>query len=227
MTKPKTKPSTMKKTTAKKAATPKKPSARKAAKTPPRVAKPRPLAYARMKAEKRPTAPGAAFGGGFYAGRQIGPDGKTYALIVAPKETGEKLNIQWKKSNTPTEGAMDLFDGLRNSAALNNADHPAAQFCRSLSIGGFRDWHLPSLEDMALLRRYFMPRFDPNWNPGQTKIDAFKESNAQAFEAGIYWTSTQASAGCAWVQGFDCGTQNCDGKYYRWRVRAVRKIILI
>ncbi|MBF0270296.1 MAG: DUF1566 domain-containing protein [Alphaproteobacteria bacterium] len=181
-----------------------------------------------MKAEKCPTAPGAAFGGGFYAGRQIGPDGKTYALILAPKETGERLDIQWKKTNTPSEGAKDLFDGLRNSEALNNADHPAAQFCRALAIGGFRDWHLPSLEDMVLLRRYFMPADDGDgWNPGQTKIEAFKQGNAQAFERGYYWTSTQASADYAWVQYFINGTQSCNYKNFQWRVRAVRKIILI
>lgn len=223
----KAKPTQKKKPAARKATPAKKPQARKPAKTASRAAKLRLIAYARMKAEKCPTAPGAAFGGGFYAGSQIGPDGKTYALIVAPKETGEMLDIQWKKSNTRSEGALDLFDGLRNSEALNNADHPAAQFCRQLDIGGFKDWHLPSLEDMQLLRRHFMPVDGANWNPGQTKVEAFKQGNAQAFERGYYWTSTQASASFAWVQNVGSGNQYYDFKSFKLRVRAVRKIILI
>lgn len=225
MTKAKPKTSA-KKPAAKKAATAKKPVARKPAKNARTAAKPRPLAYARMKAEKCPTELGTLFQGGFYMGRQMGPDGNTYALFTAPKALGEGV-FQWKKSNTRTEGAWDLFDGLRNTEALNNADHPAAQFCRSLDIGGKRDWHLPSLEDMQLLRRNFMPRHDSNWNPGQTKIEEFKAGGPEAFEADWHWTSTQASASSAWCQGFYLGLQYYIYKGYRCRVRAVRKIILI
>jgi len=184
----------------------------------------RPPTYARMKAADCPTEVGAPFGGGIYAGRQMGPDCRIYALVLAPKAEGE-ATLPWKKTTTRTDGALDLFDGLGNSEAMNDANHPAARFCRALDLGGKRDWHLPSLEDMALLRRHFMP--DGNWNPGRTMIAAFKQGGTEAFERTVYWTSTEASAYDAWVQLFNTGYQTCYLKDLDWRVRAVRKIILI
>jgi oxaloacetate decarboxylase alpha subunit len=56
------------------------------------------------KALKIPTLIGAAFGGGFYAGRFF-DDGVAYALIVAPKTDGEKM--------TERQRGVDLF--LRKS----------------------------------------------------------------------------------------------------------------
>ena len=38
----------------------------------------------------------------------------------------------------------------------------------------------------------------------------------------IYWSSTQQSDFFAWIQNFNAGSQNYDGKYANRKVRAIR-----
>lgn len=163
---------------------------------------------------------GAPFQGGFYAGKFFGADGKPYALIVAPKAGGE-TECAFKTERSADPGARSLRDGLANSEAMNDAAHPAAKFCRALAIGGFRDWYLPSRHEAALLAETLMP--GGGYVPEQTTAEAFREGGPEAFSRAWYWTSTEWSAGYAWYQDFDGGTQGYDGKDWSSRVRAVRK----
>ena len=81
---------------------------------------------------------GSAFGGGYFAG-QISTAGNgvaTHNLVIAPVASGESSSKQWKTSNTSTAGTSSVIDGPTNSSNMNNATHPAAQFCEGLSIGG-------------------------------------------------------------------------------------------
>ena len=91
---------------------------------------------------------GDAFEGGFFAGTisHTANSIATHALIVAPAATGASgggytitTDLQWKTANTTTAGTTSSFDGAANSANMNNASHPAAQFCEGLSIGGYTD----------------------------------------------------------------------------------------
>jgi len=163
---------------------------------------------------------GAPFEGGFYAGKFFGADGAPYALIVAPKAEGETECV-FKAKRTADKGARSLRDGLANSEAMNDDNHPAARFCRSLTIGGFDDWYLPSRHEAALLAENLMPGKD--YVPEQTVADAFKEDGPEAFSRTLYWTSTEFSPGSAWVQYFDFGYQYGGDKAWSLRVRAVRK----
>ncbi len=139
---------------------------------------------------------GAPFQGGIYAGTVENDDGSKYALILPPKNEGESENeLNWKQ---------------------------AKEFCTALRIGGKDDWTLPTLRDMTALRDLFFPDDDQIY-PAQTKIGAFKKGGQEAFEANGYWTITEFSAVCAWVQGFDGGYQDYSLKGSQWRVRAVRK----
>ena len=99
-----------------------------------------------------PTVAGQAYQGGFFAGKIV-VGGSTYALVVAPKASGENTSRQWKTSNDTTAGTLSLNDGLSNSNAMNNASHPAAQFCRALTIGGYSDWYLPSRDELEIVYR--------------------------------------------------------------------------
>ena len=166
-----------------------------------------------------PTIPGTPFGGGFYAGRFL-LDDRLNALIVAPKSEGE-ADLKWKTRNSSTDGARSRRDGMANSAAMANANHPAAAFCRDLKIGGFEDWYLPSRHEAALLAEVFMP--GEGYVPEQTVAESFKEGEAEAFDRTWYWTSTEFSAGSAWLQGFGDGAQASNSKDSSFRVRAVRK----
>ncbi|WP_316980009.1 Lcl domain-containing protein [Shumkonia mesophila] len=162
---------------------------------------------------------GDAFGGGFFAGTYL-ENGALHALIVAPKAEGEAEEMEWGAGGETA--ARSLTDGLANSDAINDDKHPAARFCRSLAIGGFTDWHLPALDQMSVLRANLTPENDHV--PVQTTAETFQEGGPEAFEIDdAYWSSTEWSAGFAWSQFFDDGTQDGSLKGWRCRVRAVRK----
>lgn len=101
-------------------------------------------------------AVGEAYGGGFYAGKIV-IGANTYSLIVSPKSSGENSSKQWKTTNDTTSGTLSLNDGLTNSNAMNGDSHPAAQFCRTLSIGGYSDWYPPSRDELEICYRNLKP----------------------------------------------------------------------
>lgn len=102
---------------------------------------------------------GSSFQGGYYAGliSHTANGVASHALIISPKAFGLALNLAWKSANTATSGTTSVFDGWANSEAMNNASHPAAQFCRTLSIGGYDDWYLPATQEWDVLYRSFKP----------------------------------------------------------------------
>jgi hypothetical protein len=162
---------------------------------------------------------GAQMGGGFFAGEYT-LNGERYALVVAPKAEGEKLDVQYKKHNT-ADGADSDDDGLANSEGINDAKHPAAQFCRSLQIGGNNDWYLPSRDEQAMLQRNLGPR-------RKNTPEQFREGSAEAFQPNWYWSSTENASysGYAWVVVFSNGNQNYLNKANNFGVRAVRRLKL-
>ena len=120
-----------------------------------------------------PTGPGTPFGGGFYAGR-IAVAGAAFALIVAPKALGERGDLAWSGQSLPSSRPLSLCDGMANSEVMATAGHPAARFCRSLTLGGAGDWYLPARDELELLYRHLKPGPTPNytyasraewWNP--------------------------------------------------------------
>jgi hypothetical protein len=198
---------------------------------------------------------GAAYQGGFFAGTISHTDDgvATHALIVAPAATGATgtgytltTNKQWKTTNTTTAGTTSPFDGAANSANMNNASHPAAQFCEDLSIGGYSDWYLPARYELDIAYENLKPTTDSNntsWGinpysvpertvnrtagaPAQTSVAAFQSGGAEAFVAGDHWSSTEFSSTNAWLLGFNVGDQAAFSKTNNGRVRAFRKLAL-
>jgi len=198
---------------------------------------------------------GDAFQGGFFAGTISHTDDgvATHALIVAPRATGATgtgytltTTKQWKTTNTTTAGTTSSFDGAANSANMNNASHPAAQFCEDLSIGGYTDWYLPARYELDIAYENLKPTTDSNntsWGinpysvpertvnrtagaPTQTSVAAFQSGGAEAFVAGTHWSSTEASDTNAWRLNFIDGNQTNSLKGSSLRVRAFRKIAL-
>jgi hypothetical protein len=198
---------------------------------------------------------GAAFEGGFFAGTisHTANGVATHALIVAPEATGASgtgytitTNLQWKTTDTTTAGTTSSFDGAANSANMNNASHPAAQFCEGLSIGGYTDWYLPARYELEIayynlkpttgsnntshgINAYSVPARGSNYTagtPARTTVTAFRTGNSEAFVADGHWSSTQVSSGRAWALYFDSGFQNDVSKGDGIRVRAFRKLAL-
>jgi hypothetical protein len=205
-----------------------------------------------------PTGIGEPFGGGFFAGyiSHTADSIATHALVVAPRATGATgsdytltTNLSSKTTNTSTTDTTSTFDGVANTAAMVSAgiaDHPAANFCVNLSIGGFTDWYLPARDELNIAyfnlkpdstvnntfqgtNIYSVPRRDSNFTsgiPAQTTSSAFN-TTAQAFIAGFHWSSSQASASATWVFTFsEGGASDFFGKTGLYRVRAFRRITL-
>ena len=204
-----------------------------------------------------PAVIGEPFGGGYFAGyiSHTADGNPTHALIVAPRATGATgsgytvtTNLQWKTANTTTAGGASAFDGAVNTAAMVTAgiaDHPAAEFCVNLSIGGFTDWYLPSRYELDVAyfnlkpgttanstswgsNIYSVPRRDINNTttyPAQTALTAFNTST-EAFVADNHWSSTEVNATLGWFFSLNSGNQGSNAKTSSYRVRAFRRIAL-
>ena len=190
---------------------------------------------------------GSAYEGGFFAG-QISTAGNgiaDYNLVIAPKSSGENSSKQWKTTNTLTAGTSSVIDGPTNSSNMNNASHPAGQFCEGLSIGGFSDWYMPAQNELEVCyfnlkpttalnnttsgaNTYAVPSRPSNYttdNPAQTAATDFQDGNSEAFAAANYWSSTEVSAGDAFRPFFSNGNQGGGAaKTAASYIRAVRRV---
>jgi hypothetical protein len=202
---------------------------------------------------------GQPVGGGYFGGliSHTADGNPTHALIAAPAATGATgtgymltTMLQWKTATTTTAGATSVFDGAANTAAMvaaGIADHPAAQFCVNLSIGGATDWYLPARWELDIAyfhlkpttavnntswgdNPYSVPRRDSKYTTGvppQTSITAFQDGNAEAFISVNHWSSNENGASNAWVFSLGNGAQaNNVLKTTGFRVRAFRRIAL-
>jgi hypothetical protein len=210
---------------------------------------------------------GAPLGGGFFAGyiSHTADGNPTHALIVAPSASGAtgdgytlNTNLQWKIADTTTANTTSLFDGAANTAAIVAAginDHPAANFCVNLTIGGFSDWYLPAWKELEIAyfnlkpttsangtaattnNIYAVPRRDTAYTesfPGRTNVTAFQSGGLEAFQIGIgttqtsgHATSTERSVNTAWRARFIDGNPGSGTlKTGLSLVRAFRRIAL-
>lgn len=196
---------------------------------------------------------GAAYEGGFFAGyiSHTANSVATHALIVAPAATGASgtdytitTMLQLKTANTTTAGTTSNFNGAVNSAAMNDANHPAAQFCEGLSIGGYTDWYLPARYELDIAYQNLKQDTTSNstsWGinayavpartvertagaPAQTSVAAFQTGGAQAFIAGRHWSSTEFSSTAGYLFDFIDGSMHDGDKTLTRRVRAFRKV---
>ena len=204
-----------------------------------------------------PAVIGEPFGGGYFAGyiSHTADGNPTHALIVAPRATGATgtdytltTMLAWKTANTTTAGTTSDFDGSANTAAMVTAwiaDHPAANFCKNLSIGGFTDWYLPARYELDIAYFNLKPSTDANstsWGtniyavpqrninytatyPAQTALTAFN-TTAEAFAIVNHWSSSEGDATNGWRVNFNFGNQSNLGKTSTSRVSAFRRIAL-
>jgi hypothetical protein len=137
-----------------------------------------------------------------------------------------------------------VIDGPTNSANMNDASHPAAQFCEGLTIGTFSDWYMPAQNELEVCYFNLKPTTTSNntgsgtntnavpsrgsnytaGTPAQTAATDFQTGNTEAFAADFYWSSTENSATLAWGQIFDNGDQGPNTKANSSYVRAVRRV---
>lgn len=154
---------------------------------------------------------GSVYGGGYFAG-QISTAGNgiaDYNLVCSPVASGF-TSAQYRTSNLAGD-PTSVINGPTNSAAMNDANHPAAQFCEGLTIGGFSDWYLPAVNELQVVYENLKPTtglnntgsgINPNSVPARTTPYAtfvptitsatnFQQpSGAEAFSTSAnYWQS--------------------------------------
>jgi hypothetical protein len=194
-----------------------------------------------------PSGIGAAYGGGYYAGSisTAGNSVADYYLVIGPKSSAESFK-KWKTVSTSTTGTDSVIDGPANSAAMNNASHPAAEFCEAVTAGGFSDWYMPAKNEFEVCYYNLKPSTANNntssginanavparasnyttGTPTQTTAAAFQSpSGAERFTQTNYWSSTQFSAQAAWATYSFSGYQRTAiYKETSIYVRAVRRV---
>jgi len=200
---------------------------------------------------------GDSYQGGYYAGSiSWTADGvATHALIVAPRASGASgtgypltTNYRWAnaiglyESNSKVDGRGNM-DSLIIQGITN---FPAANFCYGLSIGGYSDWYLPALYELAIayyflkpgaqanntaygVNNYSVPQRSSNYtasNPAQTTALAFRTGGSESFQAINHWSSTEVSSTTSNRVAFDSGGESSGFKTLTLPVRAFRQVAL-
>ena len=128
---------------------------------------------------------GEVYGGGiiYYLWRDAG--GVEHGLIASP---GSLVNYPWATTSTYISNCNSTFDGLSNTnimIAAGNTTSEAAGAADAYAAGGYIDWYLPSVDEMALMidQRFIINKV----------IVGGALSGAGTIASSYFWTSTQLS----------------------------------
>ena len=144
--------------------------------------------------------------GGVYAGVMRGEDGQPDYHLIVPTDSSvlnKKLAYGGYEADEPE--AASRRDGLANTLHLvegSGQNHPAAEWCDSLTIEGHGDLYLPAISELALCMANVPELYDKEW----------------------HLSSTQRSADGAFLMHFDDGLQYYTAKSDELRVRPVRRL---
>jgi len=131
-----------------------------------------------------------------------------HGLIVSTTDlvtNNQSAQISWKKGHNVVTGASGTAVGTGASNtqkivnALGTTGQYAALLCNKYKSGVYKDWYLPSKDELNLLY----------------------QQKAVIGVSGQYWSSSEASLGKAWDQEFGGGFQFKDRKSFTLNVRAV------
>ena len=155
-------------------------------------------------------AVGDSYGGGIVAYiLQSGDPGYDpnvqHGLIAATAD--QSTGIQWYNGRYVVTGATGtaIGTGQANTTAIvtiQGAGSYAAQLCNDLTAGGYKDWYLPSKDELDKLYT------------NKVAIGGFADF--------YYWSSSEYIAYFAWSQYFFNGYQLNYNKFNSLLVRAVR-----
>src|SRR6185312_8679826 len=136
--------------------------------------------------------------------------GQIAGLIVSPNDIGN--GIEWGCQGTSIATSTAFGSGLANTNAII-ASCPTlltgARVCHDLTLNGFNDWYLPSLNEM---NKFYI---------NQDAIGGFANT-------GYYWSSSQCDATNALGFGFKNGDigSGCGTKHDGDRIRATRSFAI-
>jgi hypothetical protein len=147
-------------------------------------------------------------GGTIFFDRGFKGDGWRY-LEAAP--AGAEFQAQWGSYRSNVTNTMPgvgfgkentrlIVDRLAGLREVNRA----AQLCAEMDINGYKDWFMPSKDELNLMFRNL------------------KRAGIGGFANDWYWSSTERSRDFGWNQKFILGNQDGNHKDRVGRVRAVR-----
>lgn len=131
---------------------------------------------------------GQPFAGGFYAGR-IYFDGSEFALIDAGREF--ETTAHWWDQDGPKpriRGTQSRYDGMANTKAMAEEGSAIARKVLGMNVRGSWGWHIPSIEELNLLRSNLLQLED--WGRQSRFGNDTDAPNAFACTH-TYWSSTQ------------------------------------
>ena len=165
--------------------------------------------------EYQPGDVGPAGGFIFYANPNYEKDGWRY-LEAAPFD--QSAGAKWGCFRKPIDGArgMAVGTGPQNTKDMLAAcpePGTAAHLCTTLDLNGFRDWFLPSRDELTLMYKHLMAAGVSDFGT-RGITDNF-----------TYWSSSQQTTDMAnHVDFADLGRLHYDDKDFPRRVRAIRAI---
>jgi len=135
-----------------------------------------------------------------------------HGFIAAPID--QSTDIEWGDYGVETNATgVEIGTGWMNTMKIVQAQgygHYAAKLCADLVLEGYKDWFLPSRDELNILYR------------NRDLIGGFYISDTSV----MYWCSSEYNLNIAWYQSFYSGVQhygNKDDHDYIYRVRAIRK----
>lgn len=166
-----------------------------------------------------PTRVGQRVLGGYFAGMNR-IENHCYAINASSKTTETNLPVKCIESRTPNTHSVS--DGFSNTLAMNNFEHPAAQYCLNLDLDACNDFYLPSRDELELCYRNLKPVNYRNavystnleylgkvngtncnsipvsvayteTTPAQTLVVSFKTGSSESFSSTSYVSSTEYS----------------------------------
>lgn len=130
---------------------------------------------------------GQPFAGGFYAGR-IYFDGAEFALIDAGREF--ETTAHWWDQDGPKpriRGTQSRYDGMANTKAMAEEGSAIARKVLGMNVRGSWGWHIPSIEELNVLRSNLLQLED--W--GRDSFGPIKDAPNAFACTHTYWSSTQ------------------------------------
>ncbi|EOV0889312.1 hypothetical protein ACOKYS_006384 [Pseudomonas aeruginosa] len=139
--------------------------------------------------------------GTFFARQWL--NGKEYAYVDLGKSA--EFTGEWGEYGQDVDGAVSYRDGASNTVAMAEAGSPIAKQAMEIGEGVF----IPSVLELALL------------------FSAKQAGELSGFADRWYWSSSQYSANSAFTTDFYDGYTFSSGKDDVFRVRPVRKILIL
>jgi hypothetical protein len=130
---------------------------------------------------------GQPFAGGFYAGR-IYFEGTEFALIDAGRDF--ETTAHWWDQEGPRpriRGSQHRYDGMANTKAMAEEGSAIARKVLGMNVRGSWGWHIPSIEELNILRSNLLQLED--W--GRDSFGPIKDAPNAFACTHTYWSSTQ------------------------------------